>query len=116
MNAQDLTAAMSPEAVAQLNSLAADASKIDANPAATTVLAGLENPVNGAQLLTQMAQLNADAPAADNDDDDVAAPAAAASAPAPAAAPAPAPANSAAAQGVAVMATAGAALLAALLL
>jgi hypothetical protein len=113
---QDLVAAMSPEAVAQLHSLAADASKIDANPRTTTLLAGLENPINGAQLLTQMAQLNAEAPAA-------AAPAAGAvsalaggSAAAAPAAAAPAPANGAGAQGVAVMAIAGAALLAALLL
>jgi hypothetical protein len=113
---QDLVAAMSPEAVAQLNSLAADASKIDANPRTATLLAGLENPVNGAQLLTQMAQLNAEAPAAAVD---TAAPAASqpeAAAPAPAAAAAPAPTSGAGAQGVAVMATAGAALLAALLL
>ncbi|KAF6252769.1 hypothetical protein COO60DRAFT_1463523 [Scenedesmus sp. NREL 46B-D3] len=121
---QDLVAAMTPEAVTQLNTLAADASKIDANPATTTVLAGLENPINGVELLTQIAQLNAEAPA------DTAAPVAGSAdvagnadvtaqqgpaAPAPAAA-VPAPPNSAGAQGVAVMATAGAALLAVLLL
>jgi hypothetical protein len=113
---QDLVAAMTPQAVAQLNSLAADASKIDANPATTTLLAGLENPVNGAQLLTQMAQLSAEAPAAAAPAGGaVSAPAGGSAAAAPAAA-APAPANGAGAQGVAVMATAGAALLAALLL
>uniref|UniRef100_A0A383VJL6 Uncharacterized protein n=1 Tax=Tetradesmus obliquus TaxID=3088 RepID=A0A383VJL6_TETOB len=113
---QDLVAAMSPEAAAQLKFLAADASKIDANPATEAVLAGLQNPINAPQLLTQMAPLNTAAPAG------AAAPAAAAAAaatPAPAAAApaaAPAPTSSAGAQGVAVMATAGAALLAALLL
>uniref|UniRef100_A0A383VLL5 Uncharacterized protein n=1 Tax=Tetradesmus obliquus TaxID=3088 RepID=A0A383VLL5_TETOB len=122
---QDLVAAMSPEAAAQLKSLAADASKIDANPATAGVLAGLENPIDGAQLLTQMAQHNTAAPAGAADAAAAApaaatmpAPAAAAAAGTPAApaAAAPAPTSSAGAKGVAVMATAGAALLAALLL
>jgi hypothetical protein len=113
---------MTPEAVAQLNSLAADAAKIDANPATSTLLAGLENPINGVQLLTQMAQLDTATPAAAAAPTATPAAAPAAGAmPAPAAtaaaaAPAPAPANSAGAKGLAVMATAGAALLAALLL
>ncbi|KAF6252770.1 hypothetical protein COO60DRAFT_1643734 [Scenedesmus sp. NREL 46B-D3] len=96
------------------------AGQLDSASQLLQAMAASQNPINGAELLTQIGQLNVDAPAdaaapVAGTADVAAAPAGGVAAPAPAAA-VPAPPNSAGAQGVAVMATAGAALLAALLL
>lgn len=50
----ELTSAMAPEQATQLQALAADPSKVDANPGTAAVLNALENPVDGVKLLSQV--------------------------------------------------------------